>query len=59
MPVLRSSQIGDLYVQLDIEVPQNLNRRQKELLEEFQSLSTKDNNPTSSGFFSKLKGLFD
>jgi molecular chaperone DnaJ len=59
MPVLRSSQIGELYVQLDIEVPQNLNRRQKELLEEFQSLSTKDNNPTSSGFFSKLKGLFD
>jgi len=59
MPVLRASQIGDLYVQLDIEVPRNLNRRQKELLEEFQSLSTKDNNPTSDGFFSKLKGLFD
>jgi molecular chaperone DnaJ len=59
MPVLRASQIGDLYVQMDIETPQNLNKRQKELLEEFQTLSTKENNPTSSGFFNKLKGLFD
>lgn len=59
MPVLRSSQTGDLYVQLDIETPQNLNKRQRELLEEFQELSTKENNPTSSGFFSKLKGLFE
>lgn len=59
MPILRASQIGDLYVQMDIEVPQNLNKRQREILEEFQSLSTKDNNPTSSGFFHKLKGLFE
>lgn len=59
MPVLRASQTGDLYVQVDIEVPQNLNKRQRELLEEFQTLSTKENNPTSSGFFAKLKGLFD
>ncbi len=59
MPVLRSSQVGDLYVQMDIEVPQNLNKRQREILEEFQELSTKDNNPTSTGFFKKLKGLFE
>lgn len=59
MPVLRHSQIGDLYVQLDVETPQNLSKRQKELLEEFQSLSTNDNSPNSHGFFSKLKGFFD
>jgi molecular chaperone DnaJ len=58
MPVLRASQVGDMYVQLDVEVPQNLTRRQKELLEEFQELSTHENNPSSSGFFSKLKHLF-
>lgn len=58
MPVLRSAQMGDLYVQMDIETPQNLTKRQRELLEEFQKLSTKENNPTSSGFFSHLKGLF-
>lgn len=59
MPVLRSSQVGDLFVQMDVEVPQNLNKRQRELLEEFADLSTKENNPSSSGFFKKLKGLFE
>jgi molecular chaperone DnaJ len=59
MPVLRAKEVGDLYVQLDVETPQNLTRKQKELLEEFNKLSTQDNNPTSSGFFAKLKSLFD
>jgi molecular chaperone DnaJ len=59
MPVLRSRDVGDLYVQLDIETPQNLSRRQRELLEEFAQLSTDDNSPSSHGFFAKLKHLFD
>ena len=59
MPVLRSQQVGDLYIQMDVETPQNLSKRQRELLEEFDELTTKDNNPTSSGFFSKIKGLFE
>jgi molecular chaperone DnaJ len=59
MPVLRSKDIGDLYVQLDIETPQNLSRRQRELLEEFQRLTTEDTNPTSEGFFAKLRKVFE
>jgi len=59
MPVLRSKDMGDLYVQLDVETPQNLNKRQRELMEEFANLSHKDNSPTSDGFFAKLKNLFD
>jgi molecular chaperone DnaJ len=59
MPVLRSKEVGDLYVQLDVETPQNLTRRQRELLEEFEKASTKDNSPTSGGFFDKLKGFFE
>ena len=59
MPVLRSKDLGDLYVQLDVEIPQNLNRRQRELMEELQRISTGDNSPTSSGFFAKLKSLFE
>jgi len=59
MPVLRSKDFGDLYVQLDVETPQNLSKRQRELLEEFERASTKDNSPTSDGFFAKLKSLFD
>jgi len=58
MPVLRSKDMGDLYVQLDVETPQNLSRRQRELLEEFEKASTGETSPTSGGFFDKLKGLF-
>ncbi|WP_375451131.1 molecular chaperone DnaJ [uncultured Devosia sp.] len=58
MPVLRSKDTGDLYVQLDIETPQNLSRKQRELLEEFQRLTTRETNPTSDGFFAKLKTMF-
>jgi len=58
MPVLRSKDLGDLYVQLDVETPQNLSKRQRELLEEFEKASTRENSPTSGGFFDKLKNLF-
>jgi len=59
MPVLRQRDMGDLYVQLDVEMPQNLNKRQRELLEEFHKLSTGETSPNSTGFFAKLKSLFD
>ncbi len=59
MPVLRSKDTGDLYVQLDIETPQNLSKRQRELLEEFSRLTTEETNPTSDGFFHKLKRMFE
>jgi molecular chaperone DnaJ len=59
MPVLRSKDQGDLYVQLDVETPQNLTKRQRDLLEEFHKATTKDTSPTSEGFFSKLKNIFE
>ena len=59
MPVLRSKDVGDMYVQLDIETPQALSRRQRELLEEFAKLETQENSPTSGGFFDKLKKMFE
>ncbi len=49
---------GDLYIQIAVETPQNLTRRQRELLEEFEKLSCKDNSPQSSGFFSRMKDFF-
>jgi molecular chaperone DnaJ len=58
MPVLRSSQIGDLYVQLDVETPQKLTERQRELLQEFEAISNAGTSPTSDGFFDKLKTMF-
>ncbi|WP_196260344.1 molecular chaperone DnaJ [Pelagibacterium limicola] len=59
MPVLRSTQVGDLYVQLDVETPQKLTSRQRELLEEFQAISNAQTSPTSDGFFDKLKKMFE
>jgi molecular chaperone DnaJ len=59
MPVLRSSLQGDLYIQVEVETPKNLSRRQRELLEEFERESHKDTNPSSNGFFSKVKEFFE
>ena len=59
MPVLRSKQTGDMYVQVVVETPQNLTKKQKELLSEFEKLSSKDTQPESTGFFSRVKELFD
>jgi molecular chaperone DnaJ len=59
MPVLRQSQMGDLYIQVAVETQQNLTRRQRELLEEFEALSSKENSPQSSGFFSRMKDFFE
>ena len=59
MPILRQPTVGDLYIQVAIETPQNLTRRQRELLEEFETISSKENNPQSTGFFSRMKDFFD
>ena len=58
MPVLRSKQLGDMYVQVTVETPQNLTKRQRELLTEFQKLSSNENNPESAGFFGRVKEFF-
>jgi molecular chaperone DnaJ len=58
MPVLRSKQVGDMYVQVLIETPQNLTKRQRELLTEFQKLSSNETNPESAGFFGRVKEFF-
>lgn len=59
MPVLRQKQIGDLYIQVAVETPQSLTRKQRELLEEFESISSKENSPQSAGFFSRMKDFFE
>ena len=59
MPVLRSNQVGDLYIQIQIETPQKLTKRQRELLKEFEELSSKENNPESAGFFARMKEFFE
>ena len=59
MSILRSSSRGDMYIEVSVETPVNLNKRQKELLEEFAGLEKKSHSsPLSEGFFAKLKDLW-
>lgn len=55
MPMLRSSKVGDLYIQVEVETPKNLSKKQKELLREFEKASTEDTHPESHGFFARVK----
>jgi len=59
MPVLRSRDTGDLHVQAVVETPQNLTKRQRELLMEFDKESSSKTHPESNGFFSRIKEYFE
>jgi molecular chaperone DnaJ len=59
MPVLRTKVTGDMYIQVEVETPKNLTRKQRELLEEFEKSSHKDNSPESAGFFTRVKDFFE
>ncbi len=59
MTFVRSDRRGDLFVKLRVETPVNLSARQKELLEEFRSISKDENcQPEAKSFFDKIKDLF-
>jgi molecular chaperone DnaJ len=59
--VLRSAQRGDMYIQVAVETPQHLTRRQRELLEEFEAEAKNHakGQPESEGFFAKVREFFD
>ena len=59
--VLRSAVRGDMYIQVAVETPRHLSRRQRELLEEFES-EAKDHakgSPEAEGFFAKVAKFFE
>ena len=45
MPFMRRGDFGDLYVQVKTEVPVYLNKKQKELLEQFREIENDKSNP--------------
>jgi molecular chaperone DnaJ len=59
MPVLRAKVSGDMYIEVDVETPKNLTRRQRDLLEEFERVSRTETSPESAGFFSRVKEFFE
>jgi molecular chaperone DnaJ len=55
MPVLRARQCGDMYVQVVVETPQKLTKKQRDLLVEFDRLSSTETHPESTGFLGKVR----
>ena len=59
LSVLRSGSRGDLFVEVAVEIPVNLSKRQQELLKEFESAGdARKTQPQSAGFFAKVKEFF-
>ncbi|HEY4161810.1 MAG TPA: molecular chaperone DnaJ [Dongiaceae bacterium] len=61
MSVLRSPSRGDMFVEIAVETPANLTKRQRELLEQFETESKANakTSPESEGFFAKVREFFD
>lgn len=59
--MLRSAARGDMYIQVAVETPQHLTRRQRELLEEFETEAARNDkgSPESEGFFKKVAAFFE
>lgn len=58
IPSLHGRGRGDQYVTVTVEVPKGLNKKQKELLKEFEKTTTDKNYQKKKGFFNKNKEFF-
>jgi molecular chaperone DnaJ len=58
VPILNGHGKGDLYVEVRVQVPSKLNKRQKELLQELDTLSQVDNQPLMRSLLGKMKDMF-
>ena len=58
MPFMRGGGNGDLYVQVNTEVPVSLNKEQKDLLEKFRQIENEKSNPSIKKFFQKAKSFW-
>jgi molecular chaperone DnaJ len=58
VPSLKGGAKGDLHVQLRVETPRKLTKRQRELLEELGSTFALENKPEPRGLFEKVKDIF-
>ena len=59
MPNLRSENIGDLYLEVTVIVPENLSKDQKKLLEEFKCIENSNNTFEIKNFFNKAKKFWE
>ncbi len=64
MSMLRSDAHGDMYINIFVETPVNLNKKQQDLLRDLdksmdEGKSAGKNSPESSGFFKKIREFWD
>jgi molecular chaperone DnaJ len=62
MSQLRSAARGDMFIQVVVETPVNLSKRQQELLRQFEEEAAKGeakSSPESEGFFAKVASFFE
>ena len=55
IPYVNGRGRGDQYVTVVLEVPKNLNQKQKQALKEFEKVTTEKNYEKRKGFFEKLR----
>ncbi|HUQ49483.1 MAG TPA: molecular chaperone DnaJ [Terriglobales bacterium] len=58
VPVLNGSGKGSLFVEIRVETPGKLNKRQRELLQELYTLSDMENTPRKGGLLDKVRDIF-
>lgn len=59
MTLMRSTARGDMYIELFVETPVHLSKKQEELLKEFAGKDPSANSPESQGFFKKVKEFWN
>lgn len=61
MSVLRSQARGDMYIHVNVETPVKLNKKQKDMLKEFDKAGGGEatHSPESSGFFDRMREFWE
>ena len=58
VPVLNGHGKGDLFVEVRVQTPGKLNKRQRELLQEFEGMTQVENKPQRRTLLGKVKDIF-
>lgn len=58
VPAVSGHGRGDIFVEVRVQTPAKLSKRQRELLEELDSLTQVDNKPQRRSLFSRVKDIF-
>ena len=59
MSILRSTARGDMYIEIFVETPVNLNKKQQDFIKQFGDPKNSPNSPKSNAFMKKMKELWD